>query len=460
MTGGRVLIAVVAAAAAVACAGRTRGQRAALQAFTESSAVLRSGPHRGRIITFAFNTACDNGVTMEVGQGAVCPIRLKREIWSDGNSGVHVLQGISDEPFDEIPEISSSDTSVVLVAANGLTVARRPGSAILRATVRNAYTFREVYVVPAIESFHWEPASATLNIGETVRLRPVARDTSGREIPAQHSLGDGYTFFGTSKPGMVRIDTAPGRRELLVRAVAPGRIGIHSNYRGRHVIGIVTVLTDSATKAIAKRSEDSVAAFAKSHLPFVRVSVVDGASGAPIARARVELPASSLAATSDVNGVALMFGARTGDSPLVVRCPWQRRTGPIAAKRNLTLLPTSDTSLSVAISRVDCVEVDSHSSSGEITGHVFSGASGRIFIPCTPFDSLSPSPGKRQAALVVVADSLLQGRPAITYDPMFVRWTGIVEGPGGDDLSLATRYKFTAIAVSEVRRAMMGDCRR
>jgi hypothetical protein len=466
-----VLSAAVSVATVVACAGRTPvhgpgydPQRAALQSWAEDSAMLRTGPHAGQMVSFASVPGCISLVMMEVGQGRICPVRLRRFLPVDSSEQAGSPGGRTthwrDEPLDETPEVWSSDTSVVIASPNGSLVARRPGQAIIRATVGDARWLMYVTVVPAIESFRWEPSTATLRIGETIKLRPVARDSNGRELPMRPRI-NAWGIYGGG-PGMVRLDTAPGWRDLMVHAVSPGRIEIRAAYGARSATASITVLTDSATKVVAKRETDSVNAFVKSHLPVVRVHVFDEASNAPIAGARVEVPAWSLAATSDANGVASILGARVGPAALVVRCPWQRRTGPVATTRNFILRPTTDTTLRVSIPGAECVEVDSHSTRGEITGHILATLGGRIFIPCTPFDSLPLPPGvKRQTARVIVADSLLRGKPSISGEPLFVRWAGIAEGPGPyDDLSLAAPYKFTAIAISEMRPAMIGDCRR
>jgi len=467
-----MLAAMATAAAAVACAGHPgtpvpiRGpgydpQRAALQSWTEDSAILRTGPHRGQMVAFAFQSGCISLVKMEVGQGRICPVRLRRFLPPD--SGGPIARGIytrwRDEPLDEIPDVWSSDTSVVVVAANGALVARQPGSAVIRATVRDARWLTYVTVFPPIESFRWEPTSATLRIGETITLRPMVRDTNGHDTPVNAWVG-GSAIWGA--PSMVRVDTAPGWREMVVHAVSTGRIEIRAMYGARSADVSLRVLSESEAAAIDKRAADSASALAQSRLPAIRVRVVDDASGGPVVGARVELPAWSLAATSDSSGVASILGARAGTAPLVVRCPWQRRTGPVAATGAVTLRATTDTSLSVAISRGGCVEVDSHAVRGEFTGHVIAAPGGRIFVPCAPFDTLPLPPGvKRQTASVIVADSLLRGKPRVSSDPSFVRWTGVVEGPGPyDDLSVMGSYRFTVIAVGELRPSIVGDCRR
>ncbi len=122
--------------------------------------------------------------------------------------------------------------------------AHKPGRATLTARVRDKIVTLPVVVVPPPNLVvRWEPASeTTLAVGQSIRVRPVVRDSLGGIVDEPLSVGSVVWNLNA-----VRLDTAPDRRTYVLTAKAPGRLELLASIYGRASRFVLTV-KDSATR--------------------------------------------------------------------------------------------------------------------------------------------------------------------------------------------------------------------
>ena len=84
---------------------------------------------------------------------------------------------------DEHPvKWATSDPSVISVNSSGLVRAHAPGPATIAVEHQKAGTAIPYIVVPEFSTLAIDPATAILLIGDSTRLRIVARDSTGRAV--------------------------------------------------------------------------------------------------------------------------------------------------------------------------------------------------------------------------------------------------------------------------------------
>jgi hypothetical protein len=114
---------------------------------------------------------------------------------------------------------SSSDTMVARITASGRVHGRASGTTTVRAEYRGYSAEREVRVIPPVRAVAWEPASATIAVGDTVRLEAVARDSTGRPVERLLPLAVGELEEQGGE--LVAFHPEGG---VLVLGVRPGRL--------------------------------------------------------------------------------------------------------------------------------------------------------------------------------------------------------------------------------------------
>ena len=129
--------------------------------------------------------------------------------------------------------------SVAITATQHL-VARHAGTVHLTTARADTTLSQFIEVLPAVATFAWEPAVVRAQVGDTIRIRAVARDSAGqivRVIPADSHLGgEGMASletllwggpFGTvvvaRTPGVLDLTAHLGSRSAVFRTVVVPR---------------------------------------------------------------------------------------------------------------------------------------------------------------------------------------------------------------------------------------------
>lgn len=113
------------------------------------------------------------------------------------------------------PEIAS-------VSASGRLLALRAGWVWVTITKGDTVLRRHLEVMKPVASLTWEPLIAHAFVGDTIRMRAVARDSAGRVVRVIHGAGSrgcdlGGAFFSggdliPSRPGACEVDAVLGAR--------------------------------------------------------------------------------------------------------------------------------------------------------------------------------------------------------------------------------------------------------
>lgn len=150
-------------------------------------------------VTFAATVLADRPATVEVIEG---------EVVFDAIGESHQLQvdSITDGYGNEVTGVtvgwSSADTAVATVDASGLVQATGAGSTVITATADTASTTVAVTVAQVVTDVSVSPASHSLIVGDTVRLRPTATDANG------YTVEDADFTFSSSDTTVARVDSA------------------------------------------------------------------------------------------------------------------------------------------------------------------------------------------------------------------------------------------------------------
>ena len=132
------------------------------------------------------------------------------------------------------------DRPEVVTLIRGRLVARRPGRVCVTAASGDTVLHRNLEVIPPVARFEWEPGLTRARVGDTIRVRAVARDSLGRAIrviPASSVEGgigsaptqilswegpDG-TVLVANGPGQLVVSATLGRRSAILRMVIDER---------------------------------------------------------------------------------------------------------------------------------------------------------------------------------------------------------------------------------------------
>lgn len=150
-------------------------------------------------VTFAATVLADRPATVEVTEG---------EVVFDAIGESHQLQvdSITDRYGNEVTGVtvgwSSADTAVATVDASGLVQATGAGSTVIAVTADTASTTVVVTVAQVVTDVSVSPASRSLVVGDTVRLRPAATDANS------YPVEDADFTFTSSDTTVARVDSA------------------------------------------------------------------------------------------------------------------------------------------------------------------------------------------------------------------------------------------------------------
>lgn len=131
---------------------------------------------------------------------------------------------------------SSSDTSVAQISAGGLVHARSPGKTMIRAEYRGHETEREVRVIRPVRALVWKPATATIVVGDTLRLEAIAGDSAGAPVERLLPLAVGEVEEQGAE--LVSFDPEGG---VLIVGVRPGRLVLVAELAHRFDTAVVIV---------------------------------------------------------------------------------------------------------------------------------------------------------------------------------------------------------------------------
>ncbi|MBK9407248.1 MAG: Ig-like domain-containing protein [Gemmatimonadetes bacterium] len=109
---------------------------------------------------------------------------------------------------------SSTETTVALVSDSGMVKAVGPGSAMIRATIKNVSGGDSVVVLappppppPVVASVAISLSDSSLTVGESAEGRAIAKDSSGAVVDGQvvvWAIDSGATIASVSSTGVVR----------------------------------------------------------------------------------------------------------------------------------------------------------------------------------------------------------------------------------------------------------------
>ncbi|MES3036140.1 MAG: Ig-like domain-containing protein [Gemmatimonadota bacterium] len=177
---------------------------------------------------------------------------------------------------------TTSDAAVATISADGLLLARAPGTTIIRARVGTVEGERVVTVLPPpvgplpVASVGISPVSAQLDIGQSLPLAIIPRDFAGNPLTDRD-----ITF--TTSDAAVAVVASDG----TVTARAPGIAVIEASSEGRRAAAVITVPAPRDTSIVVKISSpepdaifaDSLVITATVRSPLPLVSVVSTVAG-------------------------------------------------------------------------------------------------------------------------------------------------------------------------------------
>ena len=134
----------------------------------------------------------------------------------------------------------SERPDVASVTARGRVIGHRPGWVWISVAHGDTVLRRHVQIIRRVATLTWEPNVESARVGDTIRVKAVARDSAGREvaiIPASirrggegtASLptliwgGPNGTVFVAGGPGNVVLIASLGRRTATLRVVVAER---------------------------------------------------------------------------------------------------------------------------------------------------------------------------------------------------------------------------------------------
>jgi hypothetical protein len=149
----------------------------------------------------------------------------------------------------------------------------------------------------------------------------------------------------------------------------------------------------------------------------------------------------------------------------------RRTLGREFASREIELSGTTDTTVEIAMTPLECAEPMVETMRGTFEGVYTTGFDGEWFRPCTAFrrpvgdaydlrDPLAWVSLDEGAARDPRLAKLLTRWPAEEPAEFFVRWNGTLTGPGSYGTRGAATHLFFAQRILEIRRAAPGDCKR
>jgi hypothetical protein len=117
------------------------------------------------------------------------------------------------------------------VTSEGLFVGQVPGSARLTVQLQDTVLVRDIDLIPPVTSITWEPAVERALVGDTIRLRAVARGPSGEVaaiLPASSATGgyshiiwggDAGTIVVPNTPGTIVLTATAGRHSSKIQII-------------------------------------------------------------------------------------------------------------------------------------------------------------------------------------------------------------------------------------------------
>ena len=126
---------------------------------------------------------------------------------------------------------TTSPPELAGIAEQGRFVALRPGRVTVLVEVGDTSLSRTITVVPPVSAVVWVPDAVVAHVGDTVQLRAVALDASGREVAVVYNrtysrggvikptgrAADQYSAFLADEPGSLTILARLGDRAAEVQ---------------------------------------------------------------------------------------------------------------------------------------------------------------------------------------------------------------------------------------------------
>jgi hypothetical protein len=131
---------------------------------------------------------------------------------------------------------TSSDSRVAAVDSLGWVRALSPGRAVIGLIWNGRQTIDTLVVIPPIRKVFWEPATATMRVGDTLRLYPRVEDAAGAPVETSLRISRRGVFHE-----MLAISYGTGE-PMVLHAMEPGRLVLWAQLGSRMDSAVVTIL--------------------------------------------------------------------------------------------------------------------------------------------------------------------------------------------------------------------------
>jgi hypothetical protein len=156
-------------------------------------------------------------VTRRHCDGDFCSQSLGRESWSSSATW-------------------SVDRPDIATLVDGRLVSQRPGTVRVSTSSGDTVLRRDIEVIRAVARFSWEPSLTRAHVGDTIRIKAIARDSVGRAIrvipasridggeasapvPSVSWGGPNGTVLVASGPGQLVVTAMLGRRSAVLKMI-------------------------------------------------------------------------------------------------------------------------------------------------------------------------------------------------------------------------------------------------
>lgn len=403
-----------------------------------SDSIMTSGPYPGAVARLV----CRHGFPApEVGDFVSCWV----------TTTIIGERGITEIVLPDSIVTHTTSPNVLVPMTRGELVARNPGATTVWTTIHGAVAARGISVTRKVGMLRFEPnvPDTAIRVGDTLRFRAIVLDDTGRALPVGRVLNLNVTNWGN--PGRAEpLDSAQWR--FVARA--PGRIEFWTTF-GRRVARMNVRVDTALTPPPPPRRS------------IVRVLATRGPSTGA-ARVGVRLEPEGSVTFSDTTGFVRYVALAPGTRVIHATCPVSRRLiGREFAQRSIDVTTATDTLIHLTLAAGECIEPPEQTVRGTFEGHYTSGFEDESFRPCRDFPIQRGDAYDQQNQVAWVAfDSVAARDPRLRAilkesepgERLFVRWSGILTGPGSYGHLGTAEYLLRVEKILEIRKAGATAC--